>query len=979
MIKNKTYQELAERILQLESEQDKYLQAEKSLRESEVKYQTVFERSKDAILIIKNRSFVDCNQATVEMLGYKNKEDFLRTHPSELSPTFQPDGKESYSKAQQMMDLAVKYGSHRFEWDHLTNGGRIIPVEVLLTTISAAKDDEVIQTIWRDITKQRKAQKTIETSARRFHDLVQQSPAIIELYDRNGLQLEVNKAYEELWGFDAATTVGSFNVLKSAEVIETGLIHYIEKAYNGETVTLPEYRFNPTGKTEAKSKGRARWLNTKIYPLFTDGGEVDNIVITHEDVTERKNAEEELKHSEERFRSLVETTSDWIWEVNIENQYTYVSPKITDVLGYQVDEILGKTPFDLMSSSQKENVEKAFHAIQEQAVPFSGLENINLHKDGHPVTLETSGVPFFNEDNELLGYRGIDRDISQRKQSEEALLLTESVFTNTIEGIAITDRHGRIERVNQAFTDITGYAKEEAIGQNPRILKSDRHDNEFYQTMWKDLFRHGQWSGEIWNRRKDGSAYPEWLSISSIHDEHGEITNFISLFHDISEKKVQEERLQFLAFHDPLTKLPNRKLLYDRARVSLLNAKRMGSKMALLYMDIDNFKNINDSYGHPFGDKFLCRVKERIESICRTSDTFARYGGDEFVVVLNHIQHKREVVRFAERIIDLFTQPISISGEELYSSVSIGMAIFPEDGTDIVTLEKNADMALYEAKRSGKWRASFVNEGLKDSMERGRVLENELRGAIKDFSSFQIFYQPKVNSKNNTIHGVEALLRWTVNGAPVSPVEFIPIAETTNLIIPLGKWLMQKAMTEMQLVHEQEGHEDLTLSINLSSKQFNDETLFVTIQDTLKSTGFNQTKLCFEITESIPMQDESKAIGIMEKLESMGIRLSMDDFGTGYSSLSVLKKFPLRELKIDRSFIKDIPRDKNDMAISRAIIQMAKMLKFDVVAEGVETEEQLKYLEDNDCHLIQGFYYYKPMNYVDLLTTLHINPSLLDS
>ncbi len=822
-----TYEMLKQRVRELEKEAEKHIRAEQALRESEEKYRTLFEKSRDAILILENRKFVDCNQATVEMLGYPDKARFLSTHPSELSPKHQPDGRDSFSKAQEMMALAVKNGSHRFEWNHLKAGGIVFPVEVILTTISSDRDNEVIHTTWRDI-------------------------------------------------------------------------------------------------------------------------------------SEHKKAEDELRHSEERFRSLVETTSDWIWEVDRDNRYSYVSPKIADILGYAPHEILGKTPFDLMPEFERERVRAAFLEIARNSAPFQGMENINLHRNGSRVVLETSGVPFFDEHNRHAGYRGIDRDITKRKQFEEQLLLTESVFTNTIEGIAITDRDGTIQKVNNAFTEITGYSSDEAVGENPRILKSDRHDEAFYGRMWKDLLEKGQWSGEIWNRRKDGIAYPEWLSISSIRNESGEISSFISVFHDISEKKFNEEKLEFLAFHDPLTRLPNRRLFYDRLKVSISSAERAENRLALLYMDIDNFKDINDSCGHPFGDELLCKVKERIAAVCRQSDTFARYGGDEFVIVLNNISHGNEAVDFAGRLLELLRDPLEVMGEEVFTSMSIGVAIYPDNGKDMVTLEKNADMALYRAKKDGKRRVFLFKQALQEKMLRKTFLETELRRAVKDFSSFHLVYQPKVDIRKNRIHGVEALLRWQPGGEFVSPAEFIPAAEEINAIVPLGKWVMRRAMADIKAVHDA-GHGDISLSINLSTRQFNDEGLFDAIEKTVADTGFDRSRLCFEITESTPMENIERAVGIMERFRASGIQLSMDDFGTGYSSLNYLKRFPLRELKVDRSFIKDIPHDQNDVAITRTIIRMAEGLNYQVVAEGVETPAQLSFLRDNGCRLVQGFLLYKPM------------------
>lgn len=704
----------------------------------------------------------------------------------------------------------------------------------------------------------------------------------------------------------------------------------------------------------------------------------DNDIALEQQIKLLKKAETEARESEERFRALVETTSDWIWEIDRKKRYTYVSPRVRDILGYEPEEVLGKNPFDFMNKKEKKRIQKKFDLLFAARKPFNNLENICIHKNGNPTIMESSGVPFFDENNRLLGYRGVDRDISQRKKNKAELLLTESVFTNTIEGIAITDRNCTIQKINKAFTDITGYAAEEVIGKNPRILESNMQSPEFYEKIRTELRNIGQWSGEIWSRRKNGKPHPEWLSVSTIKNKAGRIENLIFLFHDISDKKQKEEQLQFLAFHDPLTKLPNRQLFYDRAGISLNSAKRSGDKMALLYMDIDNFKNINDSYGHPFGDKFLCSVKERIASICRNCDTFARYGGDEFVIILNNIPGSREAMLFSNRIINLFKEPLNIMQEKIYSSISIGLAVFPDDGGDIITLEKNADMALYEAKREGKRRSFLFQPTLQKKMMRKTEIESMLRKSINDFSSFFLLYQPKVDIQNNKIYGVEALLRWKPHDSLVSPVEFIPIAEESNMVISLGKSLIYRAMSDMKRIHDA-GHDALVLSINLSAKQFNDENFFDIIENALLTTGYNRRKLIFEITESIPMTDVDKSIKIMQKIRSMGMGLSIDDFGTGYSSLSYLKRFPLQELKIDRSFITNISRDKNDAAIARTILDMAINLNFQVVAEGVDSREQLLFLKENGCHLIQGFLFFKPMSPDELLTELQKGEKLSEN
>lgn len=799
--------------------------------------------------------------------------------------------------------------------------------------------------------------------------LIQHLPIIIEIYNKDGLLVEVNQAYTKLWGLPAETMVGKLKLHNNPIVQHNNMIGYVEKALAGNSVSVPIYKFLPVEKTTTHAPESNKWFQTDIHPIKNQKGQVQYIVLTHEDVTSKRKEMENLHKNKERFRLLVETTSDCIWEVDRNGRYTYISPNIAHMLGYIPDELLDKTLYTLMPDDEKLRLQKILLNIARTKEPFNNVENVRSHKDGSLVTLETSGVPYFDSNNRLAGFRGIDRDISARKQYEKQFLLSESVFTHATEGIVITDKEGTIQRVNEAFTKITEYSHNELIGQNPRILKSDRHNQMFYANMWSSILNKGHWSGEIWNRRKCGFAYPEWLSISAIRDNAGEITNFVSICHDISEDKVNEAQLEFLAFHDPLTNLPNRRLFYDRLRVSLANAERTEKKVALVYMDIDNFKDINDTYGHPFGDDLLCVIKDTISHRCRKSDTFSRFGGDEFVIALNHINNAEEAVSFSENLIKMFKSPIKVNGKIIYTSLSVGLAIFPDHGKDVVTLEKNADMALYRAKQDGKNRVFLYRQDLNDKRQRKLFIENSLRTSCEDFSDFSIMYQPKVDAFTEQIKGVEALIRWNIGGTPISPAEFIPIAEKSNQIVSIGDWVLRRAMKDMKTVHDQ-GFVDLSVSINLSTKQFINNKLFKTIQDSIEENQFDPTRIYFEITESTSMQDIKQALSVMAQLKELGTEISIDDFGTGYSSLSYLKEFPLKELKIDRSFIRDIPQDKDGATICKTIINMAKSLGYQVVAEGVETKEQLTFLQEHNCNLIQGFYFYKPMRIEDLLKIL---------
>ncbi|CAN2041074.1 diguanylate cyclase [Candidatus Magnetomoraceae bacterium gMMP-15] len=560
---------------------------------------------------------------------------------------------------------------------------------------------------------------------------------------------------------------------------------------------------------------------------------------------------------------------------------------------------------------------------------------------------------------EIIKIKKNREDTKNKKLYEEQLRLMASVFNNTHEGIIITNSDCIIQKVNPAFTEISGYSAEEVIGKKPNILKSNRTESDFYKEMWDTILKTGYWSGEIWNRKKDGEAYPEWLSITDIKNFNGKTKYYIALFHDITDLKHCEKDLKHQAYHDALTNLPNRQLFNDRLEKALAHAKRHKQSLAVIFLDLDKFKNINDTLGHNIGDILLQETAKRLKNCCRSEDTVARLGGDEFTFILEELKNgANDAVEIAQRIVTSFSEPFNIKEHEIICSTSIGVTVYPDDGEDAETLIKNADMAMYKAKDQGRNKYEIYTKSMKKAVLRQAVLENSLWRALKN-KEFRIYYQPKVNIKTGLMTGMEALVRWQRDDYLLSPDKFIAFAENTGVIIPLGEWVLKTACQQAKTWHDT-GY-SLSVAVNLSVKQFQDQNLVSQIKNILKKTSLAPEYLNLEITENIFMQNKDRAIKIITELSEIGLRISIDDFGTGFSSLNCLKRFPLNELKIDRSFVKNIPNNSEDMAIAEAILSLAHSLNLKVVAEGVEKNEQLEFMNLHGCDEIQGYLFSKPL------------------
>lgn len=550
------------------------------------------------------------------------------------------------------------------------------------------------------------------------------------------------------------------------------------------------------------------------------------------------------------------------------------------------------------------------------------------------------------------------RERRLKEKAFEELKLAANVYQATSEGVIITDECTRILSINPAFTAITGYTKEDLLGRTPQILKSNRHEPDFYREIWEDITVTGHWKGEIWNRKKSGELYVQRQTINAVKDSKGEVSYYVSVFYDITNIKQQEEQIRHLAYHDPLTKLPNRFLLQDRISHAIERAKRDQYQNALFFLDLDRFKQINDTLGHNIGDQLLCVVAERISSSIRKEDTLARLGGDEFVVLLEEV-NSDNIVLIAHKIIDAINQPMELSGHSIQLSASIGIAMYPDDGTDVIELMKNADTAMYASKNAGRNQYSFFDAEMNERAGQKLKMEMELKRAFEN-KELELHFQPLMNIEKNEPYGFEALIRWRKDGKMITPDTFLPIARECGLMEKIDTWVLEHAFQKLQ-EWKDEGLPPYKINVNISAFQFKNEQIVRYIQDLSKTYGIPTEQIVLELTEDTIMENPQKATEVIQSLKEAGIKVALDDFGTGYSSLSYLRQMPFDAVKIDKSFIMDCPTNQDSIELVNAIIAMSKALRMAIVAEGVETVEQLDILKKLECSNVQGFLFSKPL------------------
>ena len=692
------------------------------------------------------------------------------------------------------------------------------------------------------------------------------------------------------------------------------------------------------------------------------------------EVVERKKAEQTLLEAErtsqealDRLQKIAGQVPGLVFQFQLfpdgSSRIPYANDAIRTIYRVSPEEVSEDASpiFSVLHPDDLENFKTSFRVSARDLTPWHQEYRLQFN-DASVCWLFGNALPQQQTDGSVL-WHGFITDITQQKQDEVDLRIAATAF-ELQDAMLVTDANKVILKVNQAFTRITGYSAEEAIGKTPHMLSSGRHDQKFFAEMWDAINRTGAWQGEIWNRRKNGEVYPEWLIITASkepYDLSKRVNNYVASFSDISSRKAAEEEIRQLAFYDPLTRLPNRRLLQERLKHGIEMDRRDGKQLAILMLDLDRFKSVNDSFGHLSGDELLQQVTARILARLRDVDMLARLGGDEFVILLEDIVHPEDAARLANEIISVVSKPFQLSQKnEVNIGVSVGISLHPEHGDDYGTLMGCADAALYQAKSQGRGCYAYFSEEQTLAARERIALEVRLRRAIKQ-GELRVFYQPQVDIASGRIVGAEALVRWQdpIEGL-VSPIRFIPIAEETGLIFEIGEWVLRETCRQGYQWLEA-GLSPLTLAVNVSPQQFRRGDLSALIAEVLNDTKFPAEYLELEMTESGLMENLDKVTELLHKLRRQGVRLAIDDFGTGFSSLAYLKHFPLDILKIDKRFIDDIPYLKDDMEITATIIAMGHILGFKVLAEGVETPEQLAFLREKKCDTYQGYIKSSPL------------------
>ncbi|MGR9085603.1 MAG: EAL domain-containing protein [Gammaproteobacteria bacterium] len=903
------------------------------------------EGSSDAIFVKDRESrYLLVNQALAALFN-RAKEDIVGATDGDLFP------KNLARKFRQDDRVAMNLmRTNTFE-EQVIIAGRSISY---LTTKGPLVIDGDVQGVFgiaRDITERKQTEKRLRESERSYRRLFNSVQDGITIHNVDGRILDVNRSVETMHGYPREYFIGkTLADLTATEKTDRRTLDRIwHRVLSGEVRHLDFWGQHADGSIIPEdvvfNKGQFK------------GQEV--IIAVARNISDQMENRARLARAETVWTLAMDQFNDAVYLIDLQRMLVRANRAFYRLIGSDAAHSLGRPVSELVHPvGELENcpVCTAQKALEEGAFTLEADDPFN--PCGYPVEVNLKLVR--DDSGESCGMLTSIRDLRKSRKIEERLRLAASVFENTGEGVVIIDVNGQVAETNRAFTDIMGYARQEALGCHPRIWLPQQQGSRIIRNIWRALRKTGEWRGELWCRRKDGSVFPELLTVSRVLDEQGRLTHYVGVFTDISQIKQSQQQLDHLAHHDALTGLPNRLLLNLRLDQAIRHAERQSTRLAVVFQDLDNFKNINDSFGHPVGDRLLQKVAVKLESSVRKEDTVARLGGDEFVTILENVGKPENVSVAVEKLMLAFAEPFDLGEHEIRVTTSIGISLYPEDGGDVPTLLRNADAAMYRAKADGRNTFQFYTEDMTRNAYERVFLENNLRRAIEE-GQLHLLYQPQVDLSSKRIIGVEALLRWThPDLGMISPAKFIPLAEECGLIIAIGEWVLYTACRQGKQWLDM-GIDFGRIAVNVSGIQIQRGVLLDEVKSALAASGLPASRLELEVTEGLIMQQAEFAVLQLGKLRELGVRLSIDDFGIGYSSLSYLKKLPIHKLKIDKSFVRDIPDDANDMAISDAVIAMGRSLGLTVIAEGVETEAQWQFLSASGCEAGQGYLFGRPL------------------